>query len=188
MTKVSLRREISKKRKALITSELTAMSEKVVSNFLLLDVFSGSNSVALYKAIGGEADLEPLFEICWRLNKRTAIPVFNTDTRVYEMAEITAATEFAAGNYGILEPIAPRIIEIGAIDLMAVPGVGFDLAGNRLGRGGGFYDRMLEHFSGAAAGIAFEFQLFEEIPVAPHDLPVDYLVTETKHLKVPNER
>lgn len=188
MSKEFLRRLLAEKRKALNASELNRLSGKVIENIQLLDAFRQAETAALYKAIGGEVDLEPLFEICWTLKKRTAIPVFNSQTRLYEMAEITESTEFTIGNYGIAEPVAPNIMELETIDLMAVPGVGFDLSGNRLGRGGGYYDRMLAGFHGTAAGIGFDFQVVDAVPVDPHDLPVDYLVTETKSLKVQNER
>lgn len=187
-SKSEIRKEIGEKRAALDVPWLERASAQITKNFQSLDVFRSSETVALYKAIGGEVNLEPLFSLCWSLNKRTFIPVFNATDRVYEMAEISCATEFVMGNYGIQEPVNPEIMDIGAIDLIAVPGVGFDLSGNRLGRGGGYYDRMLEAFSGLAAGICFDFQVLENIPVDLHDRPVSILVTETKSTKVSNER
>jgi len=187
-TKSGIRQDIGRKRAALDIWWLEKTSAEIVKNFQSLDVFQSSKTVALYKAIGGEVNLEPLFKRCWSLNKRTVIPVFNATDRVYEMAEISSATTFVTGNYGIQEPVNPEILDIRAIDLIAVPGVAFDLNGNRLGRGGGYYDRMLEPFSGSAAGICFDFQVLDKIPIDPHDRPVSFLVTETYSIKVSNER
>jgi 5-formyltetrahydrofolate cyclo-ligase len=75
-----------------------------------------------------------------------------------------------------------------SIELMAVPGVAFDRNGNRLGRGGGYYDRLLAGFSGLSAGVSFDFQLFPQIPSEPHDIPVDTIVTEFGIINVLNER
>ncbi|MDH3982024.1 MAG: 5-formyltetrahydrofolate cyclo-ligase, partial [Kiritimatiellaceae bacterium] len=81
---------------------------------------------------------------------------------------------------GIKEPISPTLVPLDEIDLIAVPGVAFDLTRNRLGRGGGYYDRILEDFGGTSVAVAFGFQILEEIPVDPHDEPVDILITEIK--------
>lgn len=179
---------MDQKRRALDSRWLEKASTAIVENFQSLEVFQPSKTVALYKAIRGEVNLEPLFECCWQAGKRTAIPVFNAEHRIYEMAEITGSTRFETGHYGIQEPVNPALLDLSNIDLIAVPGVGFDPAGNRLGRGGGYYDRMLAQFSGAAAGICFDFQVLETVPVSAHDIAVTHLVTETKSVKVYNER
>ncbi|QBG47077.1 5-formyltetrahydrofolate cyclo-ligase [Verrucomicrobia bacterium S94] len=186
-TKHELRRQVGKKRAALDAEWLKTASASLIRQFRSLDIFKTSKTVALYKAIGGEVNLEPLFEHCWSLGKRTAIPVFNANSRVYEMAEISSSTQFRTGNYGIPEPVSPERLPLSAINLIIVPGVAFDLAGNRLGRGGGYYDRMLSVFSGSTVGVCFDFQWLETVPVDPHDQPVDFVVTETKCGKVPNE-
>ena len=71
---------------------------------------------------------------------------------------------------------------------MVVPGVAFDRTGNRLGRGGGYYDRFLSGFQGVTAAVAFSFQLLDQIPIEKHDIPVDLVVTPQNILKVRNER
>jgi 5-formyltetrahydrofolate cyclo-ligase len=70
------------------------------------------------------------------------------------------------------------------INLVAVPGVAFDLQGHRLGRGGGYYDRLLKGFAGVTAALAYDFQILPIIPIEPHDHPVDALVTEIKTVNV----
>ncbi|MEI6892760.1 MAG: 5-formyltetrahydrofolate cyclo-ligase [Pontiella sp.] len=181
--KDQLRREIGEKRDALTETWQQAASLGIIERFQALEIFHSAHIIALYKAIGGEVSLEPLFSECWKRGKRTCIPVFNNDTRLYEMAEIEKSTLFQRGHYGILEPLQPTMLNVAKIDLIAVPGVGFDAAGNRLGRGGGYYDRILAELCGVSVGIAFDFQIFSEIPYELHDQPVNFIVTESKHLK-----
>ncbi|MDF7824561.1 5-formyltetrahydrofolate cyclo-ligase [Pontiellaceae bacterium B12227] len=183
ISKKQLRQEISEKRRALDSRWVEEANAEIIDRFQSLEVFQSSGIVALYKAIGGEVSLEPLFSNCWERGQRTCIPVFNEATRLYEMAEIEKSTPFRRGHYGIEEPMAPRLLNMEQIDLIAVPGVGFDAAGNRLGRGGGYYDRILAELSGISVGIAFNFQIYPAIPHEMHDKPVDFVVTETKFLK-----
>jgi len=84
------------------------------------------------------------------------------------------------GVFGILEPAGSEIVEPGSIDFVLVPARGFDRSGNRLGRGGGYYDRYMSHpdFHAIRCGIAFAAQVLDAIPHDAHDLPVHILVTE----------
>ncbi|MCK4565367.1 MAG: 5-formyltetrahydrofolate cyclo-ligase [Verrucomicrobia bacterium] len=183
-TKQQLRTEIAAKRKALEPEWLEPASARVVENFQALDAFQSAKTVALYIAIGGEVNLETLFPTCWKLDKRTCIPVFNEGTKLYEMAEIADDTPCRIGHYGIREPISPTLVSMEQIDLIAVPGVAFDPQGNRLGRGGGHYDRLLDGFSGDAAAVAFDFQILPGIPTDAHDKPVQCIATESKILNI----
>ena len=187
-TKAQLRREIAEKRNLLKPRQVTAASLLIVDQIQSLGVFQTAKSVALYKAIGGEVDLDPLFPLCWKDGKSTCIPVFNAEMRLYELASVTADTAFKTGNYGIREPVDPSLVPLRDIDLVLVPGVAFDPAGNRLGRGGGYYDRLLNGFEGTTVAVAFDFQVFPEIPCDAHDIPVQYVVTDTESIKVQNER
>jgi 5-formyltetrahydrofolate cyclo-ligase len=95
--------------------------------------------------------------------------------------EIRSLTDdLVVSGMGIREPITGIPFPISLIDLVIVPGLGFDEFGGRLGRGRGFYDRFLAHpdFRGVACGLAFEQQLLPSVPVGPLDRRVDMLVTE----------
>ncbi len=183
-SKQQIRREIETQRKALDAQWLETASARVVETLLSMDVFQSAETVALYMAIAGEVNLDSLFQRCRELGKRTCIPVFNTKEKLYEMAEITLETECFTGHYGIREPLSPALFPMDNIDLVVVPGVAFDRKGNRLGRGGGYYDRLLEGFSGASSAVAFDFQVLPAIPLEQHDKPVDVLVTETEIMNV----
>jgi 5-formyltetrahydrofolate cyclo-ligase len=183
-TKTQLRKDISEKRKALDHEWIKTASAHVVKQIQIQDVFQSAKTVALYMAIGGEVDLSSLFPICQKHEKRICIPVFNEKLKFYEMAEITPHTQFKEGHYGIREPVSPDLLSLNDIDVIIVPGVAFAPNGNRLGRGGGYYDRLLDGFAGHTMAAAFDFQIIPQVPCSIHDRPVATIVTETKVIKV----
>jgi 5-formyltetrahydrofolate cyclo-ligase len=182
--KSNLRREIEPLRKALGPDEIDAMSSKIIANVKKLDAFRSAKMVGLYRAIAGEVNLDALFPICWDLGKETCIPLFNPISKVYEMALVTEETVYKTGHYGIQEPCSPTLTSTTSIDLIAVPGVAFDAKGNRLGRGGGYYDRLLDGFSGFSAAVAFDFQIIPEVPYDAHDKSVQAIVTHSNLINV----
>lgn len=184
MSKSLLRKEMDTQRRLLNPEWIGEASRRITDALQSLEPFQSAHSIALYKAISGEVDLESLFPVCWETRKSTCIPVFNKQLRCYEMASINETTPFKTGNYGIQEPVSPALVPTANIDLIVVPGVAFDPSGNRLGRGGGYYDRLLDGYSGITVAVAFDFQVIPEIPCDAHDIPVDYLVTEAKIIKV----
>lgn len=177
MSKSSIRQEIALKRKTLTSQWIQANSLQVIKNIQSQAAFLAAQRLALYMAIGGEVDIEALFSLCWKQNKQTCIPIFNPTTQHYNLAEVSKSTQFTTGRYGIREPISPKLVSTDTLDLILVPGVAFDLQGNRLGRGGGYYDHLLKGFTGHTFGVAFDFQLRPSIPLEPHDQPVEKIIT-----------
>ncbi len=100
-------------------------------------------------------------------------------------------SELSSRTLNILEPVSEiredssRWLEIGDVDLVLVPGLAFDPNGNRLGRGKGYYDRLLSQSSSRTAlvALAFEEQILERLPVEPHDVKMDYIVTENRVIR-----
>ncbi|MEN7972361.1 MAG: 5-formyltetrahydrofolate cyclo-ligase [Verrucomicrobiota bacterium] len=182
--KQQIRREIGARRKELKPQWVETSSTQIVENLQSLKAFQTAKTVALYMAIAGEVNIDALFPKCRESGKHVCIPVFNSVSKIYEMAEITPETKFTRGHYGIMEPQKVALVSMKEVDLVAVPGVAFDRKGNRLGRGGGYYDRLLEGFSGISAAIAFDFQILQKIPTEQHDKPVDVLVTESEVINV----
>jgi len=175
--KKKIRKMIAQQRAALSADWVHAESARIVARIQETPVFQKAACVALYKALPGEVDLEPLFSICWKNGKRTAIPLFNPKTHLYDMVEVDAHTAYEIAHFGILEPIASKILSLAEVDLMLLPGVAFTPNGQRLGRGGGYYDRLLNGFSGQTLGVAFDFQILPQIPLQIHDLPVEQLIS-----------
>ena len=126
-----------------------------------------------------ELDLWPLAAVAAAAGKRVGLPRYDAALSGYAPCEIQDfSRDLAAGRYGIREPaVHCGKLPLNRLDLMLVPGVAFDLQGRRLGRGKGYYDRMLAAFHGVTCGVAFEQQIVHAIPVAPHDVPVNCLLT-----------
>ena len=90
------------------------------------------------------------------------------------------------GSFHIEEPTGDDVVDPSEIELMVIPAVAYDRRGNRLGRGKGFYDRLLKTTKAAKVGIGYEFQLVDEVPVEPHDQPVDIVITQNTTIIISN--
>jgi len=117
--------------------------------------------------------------------RRVAVPVHLLDTaQPLVFVEIHSLTEMVRNHFGILQPphAAARLVPTAAIPLFLVPGLAFDPAGRRLGYGLGCYDRAFADAAPGAlkVGLAFELQILESVPADPHDVPMDFVVTEDR--------
>lgn len=139
----------------------------------------------LFLSLPTEIDTTPVALRAWQERKRVLAPKISWDQRRLLPIQIDSLTDGMTNSpLGIREPADGVPIPVADIDLVIVPGLGFDPLGNRLGRGRGFFDRFLAHkdFRGVACALAFEEQFVDRIPAGPHDIPVDMLVTD-KHVR-----
>lgn len=83
------------------------------------------------------------------------------------------------GSFGIAEPTGEDITDLSIIDIVIVPGVGFDPKGNRLGRGKGFYDKLLKKIDAPFIGVAYDCQIADNIPALPHDVPMSLIISKS---------
>ncbi len=114
----------------------------------------------------------------WYKDKVVLLPCVQGDDLV--LRQYSGPDCMVAGEqFGIGEPQGPEWTDLDKVDLIIVPGVAFDSHGNRMGRGRGFYDRLLKSTPNAVkVGVAFDFQLLDRIPVEPHDVPMDCVLSE----------
>jgi 5-formyltetrahydrofolate cyclo-ligase len=145
-----------------------------------------ASAILFYAPMAGELDLSPLIDEAQQAGKKTALPGFVKETGTYQAFEVSHFTrDCAAGEFGIAEPGAHcPPISLKRLDLVLAPGLGFDLSGRRLGRGRGFYDRLLAGFSGTKCGVAFDQQVVEQIPAAGHDVSMNFILTQTRWLQI----
>ena len=176
MTKSEIRKQITAQRPDVQTLE--RLSEQIVKKFQTLELFRQAKAVGTYMPLPDEVDISPLFQT---LEKQMYIPAYDEKSGGYRLAKYTP--ELKNGKFGIPEPENPVWAEADELDLILVPGVAFDRAGGRIGRGGGFYDRLLPQYSAVRAAICFDFQCLEAIPTESHDCTMDLLITESKILK-----
>lgn len=134
-------------------------------------------TVAIFAALPGEPDLLPLVTL--HPERRWVLPKVQGDALTFH-AVTNPENELITGAFGIREPRADSaLVAIPEIDVFLCPGLAFDLLGNRLGRGRGFYDRMLEMARSDALkfGVCFPFQLVDDTFPEPHDIRMDALIT-----------
>lgn len=154
------------------------MSDTAGRRFVLLDAVGEAEKVALYRATRNEVDCVWVFHELRRRGKRTCFP--RTVKEKIEFVEVSDLTTMVEGRWGIQEPKEGRVMPLGEIDLVVVPGIVFDEAGHRIGFGQGYYDRALEGCEGVKVGLAYDFQVLPKIPCSAGDLRCDWIVTEKR--------
>ncbi len=175
--KASLRREMIAAREATPSEERAARSARIAERIMALPAFHEAKTVMLYRAVGGEASLETLIQRA-DPSKRLVFPRCKGG-RMAAYAPREGA--WLSGSFGIPEPDPTRSEPVAPeeIDLVICPCVSFDAEGNRLGMGGGYYDRYLPACRNACViAAAFETQRADAVPVQPWDRPMDAVLTE----------
>jgi len=144
-----------------------------------------AHTILFYAPLSDELDVWPLMQKWLPDKKICALPAFDEGTQFYSSRRVkNLETDIFTGKFGVSEPsFECEEIPLDHFDLVLVPGVAFDLSGNRLGRGRGFYDRILAKASGIKCGVAYDFQLLEKIPVDPHDAKVNFVFTPNRGVK-----
>ncbi|MCK6485050.1 MAG: 5-formyltetrahydrofolate cyclo-ligase [Phycisphaerae bacterium] len=162
-------------------AEIHTRSNRAAQLFLELPEYRSAEIMMTYLSLPLEADTTSIVLRAWRDGKRVLAPLVSWESRQMIPIEINSLDEdVALGPQGIRQPIQGEPIPIELIDLVIVPGLGFDVIGNRLGRGRGFYDRFLAQraFRGVPCGLALESQVVSTIPAGPMDVPMALLVTD----------
>ena len=179
--KQSLRTEVRARLREMSEDAQRIQSARACESFLSQDVYAKVSSVLLYMPLRDEVDVRLIMERAISDGKSVALPRYVPETAAYD-AFFIGDEPLLPGPFNILEPAMSNPAPLNRLDLIVVPGIGFDLRGRRLGRGKGFYDRLLSAASGLKCGICFEEQLLPEIPVEPHDVALDFIATPSRWL------
>ena len=171
------------RRAALAEVDCQLLSRAIQVRALQFACYLACHSVALYSAIQNEVRTDELLAHALQSGKKVFYPRLGEDDGD-GLFRVLAADELRAGRYGILEPAGTtRLadVEFAALTIF-VPGVAFDMQGNRLGRGRGWYDRLLQQAGERAAivALAYEFQIVDAVPAGPGDQKVNYVITEKR--------
>ena len=182
--KLALRRQILERRDVLPAEARGVASAAIAAKIAALPQFTSARTVLLTIAFRSEWSTAALLHAALAATKTVVVPRVDVQARMLELHSITdPERDVVAGPMGIPEPRLdqPRVTR-DAIEFVLVPGVAFDLAGHRLGYGGGYYDRLLPMLPPHAARVAgaFEIQIVDRVPAAPHDVAVDAIVTESR--------
>ncbi len=181
MPKNALRTRMLATRDRLGSDERLQAGSLILKTLSLLPEYEAAATVALYAAFRGEVPTGEMIRQALAAGKEVLLPAVVGNGLVFRRIE--GEGDLAPGRFGIEEPkaccseVAPEVV-----DLFVIPGVAFDLKGNRVGYGKGYYDRSLHRFeaSGGLIGICYDFQLVDEIVGQPHDVIMDRVITERR--------
>lgn len=176
-------------RKNLSKFEVLEKSNRIKKNLFDIKEFKQARTILFYVSYDNEVYTHDMVKESMSSGKNVVVPVSDKENRRLILSKLESLDDLDYGAYGILEPKKERVNEVSLdmINLIIVPGVGFDEQGYRVGHGMGYYDRVLKDSTNALhIGLAFEFQIVDEIPAEKHDIPVDKIVTEKRIIDCSN--
>lgn len=161
------------------------LSRRIVGAFMALPEYAQASTVMFYIDVRSEVRTRHDLEFALQSGKTIIVPWCNDDGEL-ELFRLASMDELEVGMYKILEPrkelrsLPEKQVNVEELDLIMVPGVAFDRRGARMGHGKGYYDKLLQHArkDTPLIALAFECQLFEQIPVADHDIFMDKIISE----------
>lgn len=176
MDKNELRDFISRQKAETSLAARFDLSGPILRRLAVHPRFIAARTVLLYHSLPDEVDTHD-FVRYWSLRKHILLP--SVKNGEIELHHYTANDGLEEGPFGIQESTGEAFTDYASIDLAIIPGVAFDAAGNRLGRGKGFYDRLLARLKDYPIykiGICFDFQKVEQVPADTHDIPMDEIL------------
>jgi len=189
--KTAIRKTIIRKREALGDVRRNEKSLSITQRLLGLDAFKKSKSVFFFLSLLHEVQTEAMILEAFRLGKEVFVPLVNVREECLQVVQIPSLNiKFVIGKHGIREP-APEvrgIVSPSRIGLVVAPGLAFDACGNRIGYGGGYYDKLLKEVSNdsISIGVGYDLQILDLVPHSELDEPVQFVVTETQTLRCRN--
>jgi len=188
-TRNALRHELRARRQELSAPEQTHAAHQLIAHLVATRLYRVCRRIAIYLPNDGEIDPVPLMARIWKTNKTCYLPILSRLRHdCLWFAPFTQDTPLAPNRFGILEPVTPARTWVRAqeLDLILMPLVGFDTHGNRLGMGGGFYDKSLAFLQHRRhwrkphlIGLAHDFQRVKKIDAGAWDVPLQGVVTDS---------
>jgi 5-formyltetrahydrofolate cyclo-ligase len=162
------------RRNRLTCQEIAKRSNSIQEFVINSKEFLQAKVVGAYFALGSEVTTELIIERAKTAGKKIALPRVEEDNIIFY--ELSSIKFLIMGRFGIMEP--PPYRHISDIDVLVVPGIAFDKKGNRLGYGKGYYDRLLSGKRTFSIGLAYSFQLLENLPYDRYDKRLDAIASE----------
>lgn len=183
-----LRQGFLLKRDSLDSLEVQSKSYEITQRVLLLPEYKSAQTILIYLSFAKEVNTQAIIMNAWQQEKLILVPVCQPLDKSLLLSELRDFSELTSGTWNIPEPKKEYLRPLGAdvVDLAIIPGVAFDLRGSRLGHGAGYYDRFLPklHPSCPKVALAYEFSINQFLPNEPHDIPMDYIITEVATYKM----
>lgn len=174
MEKSNIRRKINAMRRMLSEAERVSAAEEVFERLEKTAAFLMAENVLMYHSLPDELSTHAFLKK-WGGKKHFYLPRVNgvnLDILPYDESRLEL------GSFHIEEPKGADTVDPSEIEVIVVPAVAYDRRGNRLGRGKGFYDRLLAEAKATKIGVGYEFQLMDELPAEEHDVPMDIIITQ----------
>lgn len=181
MDKVELRRRLQNRLLAMPEQQRQDKSRRACRHLIATERFQEASTIMMFLSLPHEVDTSEAILHAWQMGKTVAVPKISWQQRHMIAVGINSLeTGFSTGAMGLRNPVDGVPIPFGQIDLVVSPGLGYDRRGNRLGRGGAFYDRFFANktLTASRCGFAFIEQVVDSIPVTESDQPVHFLVTD----------
>lgn len=181
MDKKQLRKQIRERKKEISLSEKIELSKPIFEKIEKEELFKEAKVVLLYYSMDDEVYTHDFVEKHYK-TKTILLPCVDGDDLI--LRQYLGIESMKAGEqFGILEPVGKEFNDLEKIDLMIIPGVAFDKEKNRLGRGRGFYDRLLKTVNATKIGVCFDFQIVEQVPTEDFDVKMDVVISTTNIYK-----
>lgn len=181
--KKSLRKQMRDKRISMSKEDRDIASHKIIARLLENPIYKNSTTIMAYASMPEEIQLKELFDSAFANDKTLAIPLIigkGTMRPVF----LPTVEDLVVGDFGIMTVRQDKrqFVDFSDIDCIIVPGAAFDRSGNRLGLGGGYYDRFLKRAENPKRiALAFDYQLLDDkLPSEPHDAKMDVIITESE--------
>lgn len=180
--KSTLRTQIREALQKMSNAERAAASQQICSRLEGQELWRNARSILFYAPLPEEPDIWRLVTDSLAAGKDVLLPRFEAEHGHYSACLIRdPVRDVRKGRFGIREPAENCVtIALNRLDLILVPGIAFHMDGHRLGRGKGFYDRLLAVLEGPTCGVAFDQQIVSQIPVEPHDIQLNCILTPTR--------
>jgi len=183
-TKAQIRARVRETLDAMSDQQRHEGSVQACSKLLGLEAFGHASVIMLYLPLAKEVDVTPIAVQCFRRGLTVCVPIVDWKRRDMGPVEVTSLDDHVldCDEHGVRAPKQCRPIVPEIIDLVVAPGLAYDCQGNRLGRGGGYYDRFLTRLrpSTTTVGIVFDQQIVDAIPTKAHDVAVDIVITDRR--------
>lgn len=176
--KKNLRAEMKAKLAKLGPEGLKAKSEALERKFIESPEFEAADSMLIYVAMNSEPETRKIISEALKRGKAVYAP--KVEGEFICVCRLHSLAHLSPGKFGIHEPPGEAKCELRQFDAVVIPGLAFDLRGGRLGRGGGFYDRLLSSMSGDFIGFCFDEQVVDEVPKMEHDIHVHKIFTDAR--------
>jgi 5-formyltetrahydrofolate cyclo-ligase len=182
--KTVLRRGFTASRSAMTTAAAGVAGAAVAQHLLALPAFAEATLVHAYvSSLRNELATHGIIERSLSLGKRVIVPAVLPGTRILRHAQISGLDELVPDRWGLLGPDMDQarwLEDLSAIELILVPGLAFDRRGNRLGMGGGYYDRFLDATTATRVGLTYDEMLVDALPTEPHDARMDMVIAPSE--------